>query len=327
VLKNITATIAFVAFIALFLEFSLRLVFFGTDALTPTRMNSHTLIINSDLVQSSEYLDVYYELKPNLDSMFRGIPFKTNSSGLADKEYSLEKPANTIRVAVVGSSWTMPTSVSPTRAYHALLEEQLNAQSSDQHYEFLNFGVEYYGLGELVATVRQKVMPYNPDMILFAVTSQTPFFLWEQHDKPFERQATVPPFRQSYLAATIASMFGKRMYARTSRPKVLPKRGGYQRQMKRAMEELAVILEGSNTQLTVLWMTYLDPETPDKTVGYALAHAKPAGFGTVYANLHLGGADGNDPMNMMTGKLDMHPNEKAHQLIASILHEELWAEN
>ena len=82
-------TLSLAIFMAL--EISLRLMYFGADALSPTKMNSHVLILDSDFVKASDFPDVHYDLKPEIDSIFRGKKFRTNSSGMPDREYYLEE--------------------------------------------------------------------------------------------------------------------------------------------------------------------------------------------------------------------------------------------
>ena len=181
------------------LEFSYRLIIIGPSALNPFAMNSYTTLMASSNIRPSEYPSVYYELKPNLDVMLRGVRLRTNSQGLADKEYSIEKPANTYRIAVLGSSWTMPASVPQETAYHAVLEEALNARSTGLNYEVINFGVEQYGLGEMVATLEHRVKPYKPDLVIFAMTPFTSMIKWLDHQEPFQPPAYDPPLFQSMV--------------------------------------------------------------------------------------------------------------------------------
>ena len=61
------------------LELSLRFYIFGLDALSYTKMNSHLLLIDSPLVQPAANTDIYYELRPNLDALFRGKRLVSNS--------------------------------------------------------------------------------------------------------------------------------------------------------------------------------------------------------------------------------------------------------
>ena len=127
-----TAAIAAVFLVAMFivLELSLRVYLFGSAGFSPAKVGSFSQIFNSGLVQPAANLEIWYELKPNQNKLFRGVPFKSNSQGLADDEYALEKPPNTIRVAVVGSSWTMGSGVELDDIYHSVLERLLNDSAS-----------------------------------------------------------------------------------------------------------------------------------------------------------------------------------------------------
>ncbi|MGI9308470.1 MAG: hypothetical protein ACR2P6_04340, partial [Gammaproteobacteria bacterium] len=167
------------------IELTTRAYFLGSDGLLPHKTASYAIIFASGLIQTAEHPDVYYELKPNLDTLYRGERFRTNSAGMADKEYAIEKPADVYRIAVIGSSWTMPTGVIWEEAYHSVLEDRLNAESAGKRFEVLNFGVEYYGLGELLATTRRKALAYEPDMLLFTITQFTPNVKWEDEREPY----------------------------------------------------------------------------------------------------------------------------------------------
>src|SRR5688572_21179795 len=55
----------------------------------------HRYAANSDLI---------YELKPSFSGKDGQIQIRTNSWGMRDKEYTLTKPRNTYRVAIIGDS-------------------------------------------------------------------------------------------------------------------------------------------------------------------------------------------------------------------------------
>ena len=181
------------------LEFSYRFVFIGPQALNPFAVNSYTTLMGSRHIKSSEFPSVYYELKPNLDVLLRGVPLRTNSHGLADREYPLKKPPNTYRIALLGSSWTMPASVAPELAYQSVLEEQLNARSTGVNYEVINFGVEQYGLGEIIGTLEHRVLAFEPDMVILAVTPFTAMIKWFDRQTSFQPPAASAPLFQSMV--------------------------------------------------------------------------------------------------------------------------------
>lgn len=148
------------------LEVSYRYFTFGSDSLNYEKMSSVTPLGLSGLIEPSRDSEIVYQLKPNLDTYFKMARFKTNSQGLRDKEYSMAKPTNTIRVAVVGDSLTMPAGVNIEDAYHSKLEEEFNSTCPNKKFEFINFAVGGYYLRQYWAVIRKKVIDWDPDMIL-----------------------------------------------------------------------------------------------------------------------------------------------------------------
>lgn len=305
------------------LEISLRLMFFGTDALSPSKMNSHVLILDSNFVKASNYPDVHYDLKPNIDSIFRGKHFITNSSGMPDREYTLEKSPDVFRVAVVGSSWSMPTGIDAERAYHVLLEEKLLSSGTAKPVEVLNFAVEYYGLGEMVATTKHKALAYDPDLIIFAITSITPSFLWETEKEPFVQADTVPPFLRSYVFSALMEATGKPFYANSQRPKINNPYGAYMRQIRRSMETLKELTAEYNTEVAVIFLTF-DQLNESMRINSA-KHANNQGFTFLSVNLVERAKELGYEGGLLTGKIDAHPNELAHKVIAETIYQELFS--
>lgn len=95
---------------------------------------------------------------------------RINSNGFHDEERSREKPANTIRVAVLGNSWTEALQVPLEKTYTAVLQEKLNGNAcfAGKQVEVLNFGVAGYSTGQEFLTLQQEVWKYHPDVVLLA---------------------------------------------------------------------------------------------------------------------------------------------------------------
>ena len=322
--KNILRLIVFSFVIALTLEVSLRAAFFGKIALNPELMNSYRVILDTPYIQRAANTDLYYELKPNLDVIHSGKPLVTNSRGLADKEYSLEKPAGTYRVIVLGSSWSMATGVGTQDSYQAVLEERLGNIMSDQRVEVINFGVEYYGLAEIIATARQKAMEYDPDMIIFAITSTTPAILWVDDKEPYTPQEVVPPFYQSYLYSTVAQLFGQQAYAKTVRPTVPPMRGHYMRQIRRATEQLSELIGAKDIDVAVLWLTYR--LVNESMLVTSEKHVLNQGFRFIHIHMDSIAEENGVEGPFMTPGRGKHPNVVGHELIADKIIREVWGE-
>ncbi|MGB3365389.1 MAG: hypothetical protein WBB48_11505, partial [Thermodesulfobacteriota bacterium] len=107
---------------ALILEQTIRFYLFGAESFSYNKMKSVGSMGYTGYLQKSDYPDVVYEFKPKIDSYFKLADFRTNSLGFRDKEYSLEKPEKTFRVAVIGGSFTVPAGVEIDEAFHSLLE-------------------------------------------------------------------------------------------------------------------------------------------------------------------------------------------------------------
>jgi lysophospholipase L1-like esterase len=168
------------------LELAFRYYLFGSDGFTSRKPGSLVDIGVSGHIQLSPHPGVIYELQPNIDTYYFLADLKTNSRGLRDKEYSIEKPPGTYRVAVLGDSFTMPLGVELQDAYHSLLEERLNGVHPDRRYEFINFGVPGYSLRQYVNVLRHKALAYEPDAVLIG------FCYLNDYHVPPEDKATEP---------------------------------------------------------------------------------------------------------------------------------------
>lgn len=96
-----------------------------------------------------------------------------NSAGQRDRERTRAKPANTIRIAVIGDSYAEAFQVPVEQAFWAVMEEKLRTIDPvpGKQIEVLNFGVSGYGTAAELITLREHVWDYAPDIVLLAVTT------------------------------------------------------------------------------------------------------------------------------------------------------------
>jgi len=96
-----------------------------------------------------------------------------NSQRMRDKEHSKEKPANTIRIAVLGDSYAEAIQVPVEDTFWSVMEREIASCSalSGKRVEALNFGVAGYGTTQELITLRHLVWGYAPDVVLLAVTT------------------------------------------------------------------------------------------------------------------------------------------------------------
>ncbi len=95
---------------------------------------------------------------------------RINSQGMRDRERALEKPPKTLRIAVLGDSYTEAMQVPMERAFWAVAERELSGCGSlrGRRVEVLNFGVSGYGTAQELLTLRHKVWRFDPDLVLLA---------------------------------------------------------------------------------------------------------------------------------------------------------------
>jgi len=98
---------------------------------------------------------------------------RINSQGLRDREHTKTKPANTLRIAVLGDSYAEALQLPMEQAFWAIMEKKLKECNAipGQNVEVINFGVSGYGTAQELLTLRQKVWDYEPDIVLLAVTT------------------------------------------------------------------------------------------------------------------------------------------------------------
>ena len=85
-----------------------------------------------------------YDYKPNLHLNVAGLGRTTNSLGMYDREYTVEKPSHTWRIALLGDSMALGPF---GHNYESLLENRLNEAELNpdiQKFEVLNFAVGGY---------------------------------------------------------------------------------------------------------------------------------------------------------------------------------------
>jgi hypothetical protein len=131
----------------------------------------------ADVVHYRDGEFLQFELLPSVERTLFGQPFVTNDFGMHDDPVALEKPHGTFRIAVLGSSIEMGWGVKHQDTYINHLEEWLNAHSvrlgivPARRFEVLNFGVAAYSPMQRLEVLRDKVMAFHPDLVLFSATT------------------------------------------------------------------------------------------------------------------------------------------------------------
>lgn len=115
-----------------------------------------------------------WKLKPGASGEWNGEGasfVQVNSEGLRDREHTKAKPPNTLRVAVLGDSFTEAIHVPVEQTFWSKLERKLGnceAVKGRKNVEVINFGVQGYGTAQELIMLRKKVWDYNPDIVVLA---------------------------------------------------------------------------------------------------------------------------------------------------------------
>src|SRR6266852_7744663 len=98
---------------------------------------------------------------------------RINSDGLRDREHAKAKPAGTVRIAVLGDSFSEAMHVPMEQTFWSLLERKLQECNAfpGKKIEVINFGVSGYGTAQELLTLQQRVWDYSPDLVVLAFTT------------------------------------------------------------------------------------------------------------------------------------------------------------
>jgi len=116
-------------------------------------------------------IDKVYEHKPGVRTILQRQEFSThvtiNSEGWRDRVYSIEKPKNTKRIAIVGDSFVFGFGVEENETFVKILERKLN-EKYEKNFEVMDFGESAYGTEQEYFVIKDAVLKYSPDLIILA---------------------------------------------------------------------------------------------------------------------------------------------------------------
>jgi hypothetical protein len=127
---------------------------------------------------------LYYRLAPNLDVQELGVRLRTNSFGMADREYTLERPPGVRRIGVIGDSVVQGLGANLGACFEARLEDALNEMkpaADVERYELLNFAVGGYRVTQMLWVVDEVAPRFSPQAYVVVCTDLTVFRKWGDH--------------------------------------------------------------------------------------------------------------------------------------------------
>lgn len=114
-----------------------------------------------------------YRLRPGVSGVYAiegRSHFAINGDGWRDVERPRDKPPGTLRIAVLGDSFTLALQVEQERTFWWILGERLRADPRlrGRPVEVLNFGVNGFGTAQELLALRHYAGGYAPDLVLLA---------------------------------------------------------------------------------------------------------------------------------------------------------------
>ena len=137
-----------------------------------------------------------FALAPGVEGQYQreGASYvRISSDGLRDREHSRTKPANTVRIAVLGDSFSEAMHLPLEQTFWFLLQQKLQQCNAfpGKQVEVINFGVSGYGTAQELITLREKAWDYSPDLVLLAFTTYNDIY---DNSRALSKTEEVPYF-------------------------------------------------------------------------------------------------------------------------------------
>lgn len=292
------------------IEQTYRIYLFGWAAWSYRRMNSVHDLWTSGLIRAAGNREIAFELLPSRDTYFKLATFRTNAQGLRDVEHALERPPRTVRIAVVGSSFSMPAGVALEDAWHSELERRLDAAAPGRAHEAVNFAVGGYSARQEIAVLKDKVFAYRPQLVLLEFTTHTPYLVYPDafYTTPYTVEPATHPFWTSFVLQRIRSRMAGIAPDRTPYP---DDRLAY---MDTIMSQAAALTAGRAVPLcfVILNMHQGNAANARALAQLAQRHARCVVDTTpAFAGIDLA--------ELVIYPTDPHPNPRAHRIFAEVI--------
>jgi hypothetical protein len=158
---SIAAAIGLIAYTLLFSELFIRLV--APQPMFPRYVTGTPWGVRGNIPGAH-----YWHWSPDVN-----VEFRINRWGMRDdRDFPLEKPPGTCRIAVFGDSFFMGYEVDLKDSFSARLEARL--RSSGINVEVLNFSVSGFGTAEMLRSYEGLGRKFNPDLVIFQWHSSDP---------------------------------------------------------------------------------------------------------------------------------------------------------
>jgi hypothetical protein len=175
-----------------------------------------------------------------------------------------------------------------------------------------------YGLREIVGTLENRVLAWEPDMILVALTAYTSYIRWLAADSAQVLPERTHPFFQSYSFRALDNLLQTGLVKRSleERPVVGSDTELYEAQVIRAFREIGAVAQSADIPASIMWLSFA---SPGKTLNVKMESiSQELGINYIKGHETIGGGQAI-LRQRYTGRLNRHPNAATHEILADAL--------
>jgi len=282
-----------------------------------------------NIIRLSRDPRIIYELIPGLHATYKGAVIRINELGFRGELPGPERAPGEIRIVGLGDSVMFGWGVAEDRCYMHLLAARLRREHPERAWSVINSGVPGYNTAMELATLKRKLLPLGPDLVLVHyvdndrslpnfIRNPAPYlaidqsFLWRWiyyslkqglARMPDDRLAR-PVGDSAAVPAAYADMVGTEGY-------------------DRAMRELAQLRDAAGFEVLVLSTLGLPPEVEQivSSLGFPAIDGR-APIAEHLASLGLG-IDDYAGSDLVLAADDPHPSVLGHRIIAEVIAQHL----
>jgi len=265
------------------------------------------------------HLDTFptFEMLPSRRVAFMGVVMTTNRWAMRDRDYTLEKPPGTCRIALLGDSQAMGGGTDDRLTFENVAEDKLNATPGGRHprYEILNFAIAGYGPAARRWLLHRSVWRFHPDVVMVTAVDDLVWVARETVGGAMGRYA--PPFPAMDQAAREAGI-GRGTPYEVAMAKIQPYR---ERVLRDVYDGIVRECREHGARPVAVFIPQPRRETPESLVDIRrqIEVARAAGFQIIDL---LDTYDATaDLAPLWVAPWDRHPNVHGHAMLGERLYE------
>jgi hypothetical protein len=251
-------------------------------------------------------------LKPS-DSVERaGVRWRTNAQGMRDREYVIDKPAGTFRIAMVGDSITAGWGVDVDDRFESILERTWDERArrvGGPAVEIIDCAVPGHAPGQRWHHFQQAGWPMRPDLVICEATEAD--IGWDERRLRYVlargQGFDSPLYRAALDSAGVVPGWSPEQYKHALQP--------YHREIL-AGAYRAMASDGTGRGVPIVWVLIPRVGRPSDPAQHQaiLAMARAAGFARVVDATDA--YDGLNAARLAVEPDDFHPNAVGHARLA-----------